>query len=234
MHCQRRNEPFKRPGLSALSRWYAGQILAMKPDELREAIAFGREQRGVEFKGPGRRDNPDFMAKVARAILGMANTEDGGVVVLGVAEEGLKLVELGLGPDAAATWNHDHVHGWVQNYADPYVEFEVEIVVLDAKNFVAISVRPFDESPIICKKDHQESKPKGSPSGSPSWTLRQGTLYYRGRGKNETVAVSNHVEMREILTGEPRRTSQAGRRAFTSSSTLLAPPRLLMCIRSWV
>ena len=44
----------------------------MTPDELRTAIALGREQRNVEFKGPGVRTDKAFLAKVIRAILGMA------------------------------------------------------------------------------------------------------------------------------------------------------------------
>jgi hypothetical protein len=158
-----------------------------------EVIDVDQEQRGTEFKGPGRRDDKDFMAKVTRAILAMANKEDGGIVVIGVADNGTTLTASGVAAADLSTWRFDDVQASVSNYADPYVEFDVGAVELDAKRFVAISVRPFLEYPVLCKKDHDS---KGNP---PRPILRQGALYVRGRGKIETVAASTHIEMRDVL-----------------------------------
>ncbi len=158
----------------------------MTPDELRTAIALGREQRNTEFKGPGERTDKTFLAKVVRAVLGMANKPDGGVVIVGIDDDGTALTATGLTPAQVATWGYDDLHSSISNYADPYVDFEVTVVALDGKEFIAIEVQEFTELPVICKRDYPG-------------TLRNGALYVRRRGKNETVEVPSHVEMREVI-----------------------------------
>jgi predicted HTH transcriptional regulator len=155
-------------------------------EELRGAIALGREQRGVEFKGPGQRTKKAFMAKVVRAIIGMANKPGGGVVVLGINDDGTSLHPIGLAQEELATWKYDDLASSVSNYADPYVDFDVGVLQMDAGRYVVIEVRQFDELPILCKKDLTP-------------TLRNGALYVRRRGKNETVEAPTHVELREVI-----------------------------------
>jgi len=150
------------------------------------AIAFGRERRHTEFKGPGRRTDKAFLAKVVRAVLGLANTPDGGVVIIGVEDDGTKLTPTGLSKSEAATWGYDDLHASLANYADPFVECEVAPLKLDDCTFVVIEVREFGEIPVLCKKDLGD-------------TLRRGALYVRRRGKIETVEVPSHVEMREVI-----------------------------------
>ena len=159
----------------------------MTEGELRQAIAFGREQRGVEFKGPGKRTDRAFQAKVIRAILGMANKPGGGVVVIGVDDDGAALQPTGLSTDELSTWSsYDDLATSVSTYADPYVDFDIATVEMDGKSFVAIEVTQFKELPVICKRDEK-------------MVLRNGALYVRRRGKNETIEVPSHVEMREVL-----------------------------------
>ena len=158
----------------------------MTPDELRTAIALGREQRNTEFKGPGERTDKVFLAKVVRAVLGMANKPDGGVVVVGVDDDGTALTATGLTAAQVASWGYDDLHSITSVYADPYVDFDVSVVELDGKKFIAIEVREFSELPVLCKRDYPR-------------ILRNGALYVRRRGKNETVEVPSHVEMREVV-----------------------------------
>ena len=155
-------------------------------EELKTAIAFGREQRGIEFKGPGKRSVKSFMAKVVRAMLGMANKRGGGVVVVGVEDDGTNLNLIGLSDDELATWSYDDLAASASNYADPYLDFEIARVELDGNTCVIIEVRQFDSTPVICKKSH-------------GVTLRNGALYVRPRGKIETVECPSHVEMSEII-----------------------------------
>jgi predicted HTH transcriptional regulator len=126
----------------------------MTPDELRTAITLGREQRGVEFKGPGERTDKAFLVKVVRAILGMANKPDGGIVVVGVDDDGTTLTPTGLTPAQIATWGYDDLHASVSNYADPYVDLDVGVVALDSKQFIAIEVEEFSDLPVICKGEY--------------------------------------------------------------------------------
>jgi len=158
----------------------------LTPDQLRTAIAFGREQRGIEFKGPGKRTDKAFMGKVVRAMLGMANKQGGGFVIIGVTDDGTSLTPAGLSADELATWSYDDLASSASNYADPYVDFAVKSVDVDGKTYAVVEVQQFDELPVICKRSLDQ-------------ILRDGAVYARPRGKIETVECPSHVEMREIL-----------------------------------
>lgn len=159
----------------------------MTENELREAIAIGQEQRGVEFKSSGMRTDKEFQVKVVRAVLGMSNNPGGGVVVVGVEDDNQTLRVTGLSKRELNTWTYDDFASNVSNFADPYVNFNLGVVEMDKKSFVVIEIKQFDELPVICKKDSFN-------------VLRNGALYVRRKGKNETVEVPSHVEMREVVS----------------------------------
>lgn len=159
----------------------------MTEKDLRQAIMLGHEQRATEFKGPGTSSDKQFLAKVIRAMLGMSNKPDGGVVVIGVDEDGLELQPTGLSAEELRTWTYDTLATHVSAHADPYLDFRLETIWMDDKVFVVVTVNQFDMLPVICKKDC-------------FGVLRKGALYVRPRaGRVETVEVPSHVEMREIL-----------------------------------
>lgn len=157
-------------------------------EELAALLEFGREQLGVEFKGAGSRTDKAFLSKVVRAVLGMANRQDGGRVIVGV-EENLttrEIIPTGLSAAELKTWTQDDLGNSLATYADPYVTFDLEQVVHERKNFIVINVSEFEEVPILCKRSYQD-------------TLKDGACYVRSRRKPETVEVSSHTDMRELL-----------------------------------
>src|SRR5262249_38615915 len=116
-----RQEPRRRavPAVSNFDRTGAD----VTPAELEDALAFGREQAGVEFKPPSARTDRAAFAQVTKAVLAMANKRDGGRVVIGVAEVEKRLVRGGVTPAQAESWlTHDHVADALAEYADPPVE----------------------------------------------------------------------------------------------------------------
>ncbi len=158
----------------------------MIADELRAALEYGREQRNWEFKGPGPRTDQHLLTKVVRAMLGMANTADGGFVVVGVNDDGHNLYPVGVSASDAATWSYDDLASSIANYADPYLTFEVECVPLDGNTYVLISVDKFEAIPVLCKRDYGR-------------VLKNGACYVRGHHKMETIEVNSHVLMRELI-----------------------------------
>ena len=162
----------------------------MDTAHLQSVLAFGREQSGIEFKGPGRRTDRHFLARVVRAVLGMANRRDGGYVILGVADSGGELLPEGLGAEDLQTWTYDHVADSFATYADPSVQFTVTTPSIDSKTFVAIHVAEFGEVPVLCKKDYNRDAIA---------VLREGALYVRSRRKPETLEVSTYSDMRDLV-----------------------------------
>src|SRR4051812_10934331 len=113
----------------------------MNSEQLQTAIEFGREQSGIEFKSPGRRDDKYYFAKVTRAALSMANKRDGGHVILGVEETPAGLVATGLNQPDLETWAQDHVADALAVYADPSIQFDITTPKIGAATLVAIRVQ---------------------------------------------------------------------------------------------
>ncbi|HET8760483.1 MAG TPA: ATP-binding protein, partial [Nitrospiria bacterium] len=121
----------------------------MTDNEFDEILSRGYERRGTEFKGPGSLSAKPLVAKVVRAVLGMANQQDGGLVVVGVDEDVKgKIKPVGLSESDLATWKYDDVAGAIAPYADPFVSFELETKEYKGKRFVLFHVSEFDEIPV--------------------------------------------------------------------------------------
>jgi hypothetical protein len=164
--------------------------------EFAELLAVGHERRGVEFKGPGARTDGYFFAKVVRAVLGMANLRDGGVVAVGVEElPNGGIVAIGLTSEQVATWGFEDVVGGLARYADPSVELEISLCRDRGQQCVVIEVRPFADVPILCK---QEFSCPGS-SGRTEVILRRGACYVRSRSRPETSEIPASEDMRDLL-----------------------------------
>ncbi|RIK10618.1 MAG: hypothetical protein DCC49_02895 [Acidobacteria bacterium] len=163
-------------------------------NELEEILAFDREQRRVEFKGPGSLDDNRFFAKVTRAVLAMANRRDGGLVIIGV-DDSAPANSTGMTPDQLSRWvDLDVIADRVAQYADPGVEIEVAAVSVNECDFVVIQVAEFAEVPVLCKKDYAPSSPGGAH------ILRRGACYVRSStGKIESREIGTQSEMRELL-----------------------------------
>jgi predicted HTH transcriptional regulator len=151
-----------------------------------EILALGYERRNTEFKGPGARSSQPLFARLIRAVLGMANQQDGGLVVIGVADVAGLLDPVGLTPEDLATWRYDDVAAGIAPFADPFVSFDLEVREYDAKQFIVLQVREFDEIPVVCRRDYLD-------------ILRPGACYVRSRRKPETSEIPSQTEMRELL-----------------------------------
>ena len=158
----------------------------MTDEEFSEILASGYERRSTEFKCGGPRSAQPLFAKVIRAVLGMANREDGGLVVIGVDDTGGVLSPTGVGSADLATWRYDDVAAGIAAYADPFVSFEMEIREDQGLKFVVLAVSEFEETPVLCRKDFAD-------------VLRGGACYVRTRRKPETSEVPSQTEMRELL-----------------------------------
>lgn len=160
----------------------------MSDDELRDVLALGHEQRGVEFKGPGDASDPPFRAKVIRAALGMANRRDGGYIILGIDDKAPESGGPGLSAAQVAAWtDYDNVTTWIGEYADPVFGLETAArCTPQMHDVVVIEIREFEEIPVLCKRDFDK-------------ILKRGALYTRSHAKPETSDTHQHNELRELL-----------------------------------
>lgn len=115
------------------------------------------------------------------------NSPDGGRIIIGVKEKKIDNKDpdsmpyelTGMEPEHLNTWTHDHLADFAKNYADPYVEFGFESVLVNDKQCLVVRIQEFDEIPVICKKNYAS-------------ILRCGAIYTRPKGnKRESAEVQS-------------------------------------------
>jgi predicted HTH transcriptional regulator len=159
----------------------------MTQQEFVELLALQTELRNVEFKESlNWNDNPTKI-KVIKACLCMCNIRDGGFLIIGVREENNQYFADGMSQADLDSFNYDEVLAQVARCADPYVELIMERFTHENKNFIAFTIKEFEEIPVICR------------GGGPGGGLAVGSLYTRTRRTNESAPVSTQTEMREII-----------------------------------
>jgi len=167
----------------------------MTNEQFEELLAREHEITGVEFKGPGSLKDKHFCTRVVKAVLGMVNRQDGGLVVIGVSETSGILNPVGLLEEDFVTWRFDDISTAISNYADPYVHFDLSTPTVKDKRFVVLQVHEFDYIPVLCKKKYEYKK----QDGTFEQVLREGALYVRTRRKPETTEIPSQTEMRDLL-----------------------------------
>jgi predicted HTH transcriptional regulator len=162
----------------------------MTDREFEEILALGYERSGTELKGPGPRTNTYHFAKITRAVLGMANRRNGGLVIIGVEEKNDVITPVGLNATDLATWNYDEVSTSLAAYADPSVSFDRQILDYKGSSYVILRVYEFEDIPVLCRQDYN----KGDEV-----VLRKGACYVRSRHKPETSEIPSQEDMRNLL-----------------------------------
>jgi predicted HTH transcriptional regulator len=158
----------------------------MKTNELEQLLEAAVESPGLDFKA----SIPWDVHGLVKDFLAMANTEDGGVLVIGVSEESSPASGFrrdGVSSTIAATYDPDIMKDQVAAFADPFVEFAVSFV-LDSKglNYVVIRVLPFLEQPVICKKEGKD--------------VHSGEIYYRKpHARPQSCRIDSAYDMRNML-----------------------------------
>lgn len=159
----------------------------MNEEEFYQYISLGHEQRSIEFKSAGPKTNKQLLVQVVKAAIGMANTRDGGIIIIGIDEiNGNQLHPAGLNPDDLLTWSFDSLADSFAEYADPTILFDTELVDYHSSKFYVIKVHEFLDTPIICKKSYPN-------------VLRSGACYIRPRRKPETTEPPSHADMQDLL-----------------------------------
>jgi predicted HTH transcriptional regulator len=154
-------------------------------------IQHRKEERYLEYKRSMVWTNDNTKVEVAKAMMAMSNLRNGGVVVIGMREINRGIWEPeDMTHEQIISFTQDDIAQWVNDYAVPAVQFTVEPLLLDDKNFVIIQVREFDSYPAICRK---QKTLRGVE------VLRAGAIYYRSNRKNESAPISSEEDIRELI-----------------------------------
>jgi hypothetical protein len=132
----------------------------------------------------------DERLELAKDIIAMANTRDGGTIVIGIAEVGSGWEFIGLTPDQVATFDVTKVHDFVKQRAAPSVILYSRVIERQGKLFVVLQIPEFDDQPHICTKDAATSGGKV--------VFRRGDLLARTVGA-ASERLADDVAVRQLL-----------------------------------
>lgn len=155
--------------------------------EIEALIRRGRESPDLDAKGPGNWSSwskPE-KAELVRDMMGMANSDRPGWILLGISEDNAGTwVHDGLTDSQSASFDPSDIGKKVRRLADPEVKFSVHRVDVEGKRYVAIRVEPFQTLPHIAKAS--------------SGTIDEGAVYVRSEAC-ETTKVTTAEQMRRLI-----------------------------------
>src|ERR1700730_7077517 len=161
-------------------------------NELRELLAQKAETKNLDCKESFSWDNAsnDAKCELVKDILAFLNTQDGGLIVIGIQDSTLE--PIGLSDADFTSFDTTKVNDFLHRYTDPQASCEVQKLILEGRKLVVISMTEFKDIPIICKKAANSNQ-------NPSKTiLKLGGLYIRTEKATSEVVTSSE-EMRDLI-----------------------------------
>ena len=168
----------------------------MDARELELIIEAGFESRSVEFKQAGSWDDSQLRAKITRGVISLANTRDGGVLVVGMKEvsgkPGFHAVD-SLSDTQKATFDPDVVVPAINAYVAPYISLTVlHHTTKSGADIVAFSVGEFRDYPVVCTKEIAGADPTKP-------MVRRGAILVRSLRTIETTEILSYDDLRELI-----------------------------------
>lgn len=157
-------------------------------DQVQAAVEYGHETTNVEFKRACAFDEKSSVPLIARAAMALANSRDGGHILLGVDDKDPTGPDSGIEDQLAKAWlDHDNMTAKINTFADPALTLHAELRQLrDGRNVVVIEVSEFDSVPILCSKDHRDK-------------LESGEMYTRSLASPASTKRRSQNELRAVL-----------------------------------
>ncbi len=148
------------------------------------ALDLCQESQSIEFKESATFSS--IKSKLIRKIMAMGNLRDGGIIIIGVSQRNDEWDLKGINEDDLKTYDTDDVVDQINKYTSPPMMVDIlKVRYRDEKEFLAIRVREFEDTPYVCKKDGTD--------------LSKGYIYIRPPGKAQTKRVTDASELHQLL-----------------------------------
>lgn len=169
-------------GVKAITEAAIVERLRTRPD----GSLVHREQKDLEFKESF---NLAGLAEYFRDFAGFANNA-GGYIVFGVTDKPRRLKGLSASSlEQFRKIDEERISGFINEHFAPYVDWEMDVISIDAMNFGVLYAYRAPTKPIICKKQDDRGE------------LKNGEVYYRYAGRTEVIGYS---ELANIIEGRIR------------------------------
>lgn len=157
-------------------------------DRVHNALDLCQESKGVDFKESASWN--ELKWQLIRTIIAMGNLRDGGIIVIGASERGDTWDLTGIKDTHLGTFDIDDIIDAITKYASPPIKIEIVLVnYRNGRNFLAIQVHEFSDTPFVCKNNGPDSYKK----------LRTGDFFVRPAGKPRTTKITSVDDMHDLL-----------------------------------
>lgn len=175
-----------------VKRGFSGIGSFMKKKELQRVLDTRSESPNIEFKEGfvWSKDNNDARCRVAKTLLAMSNTKDGGAIIVGISEKPHFSIQ-GLSAEELISFDVTKVNDFIQKYTGPSVECVISKLTINNNDLVIIEIPEFKEFPIICKNN------AASKENPKHLILKKGLIYIRNKTSCEEI--SGDLMMNELV-----------------------------------
>lgn len=187
--------------------------------ELLEGVS--GERRSLEFKeGFSWMSRGSQMghiqATTIKTLLGLSNTPKGGVLIIGVTDNGVSQHDF-VGVDdimKASFQNTEAIASQLDSFATSSMDYELGIGSYDDKEYIVFTVSEFPVAPVQCAKECVIGNGK---------ILQQHALYVRSSKALPSTIMATPIELREIITMVEERDEQFIKRFAPIQSQVSIP-----------
>jgi predicted HTH transcriptional regulator len=171
------------------------------PSELKEFLYHGREETYLEYKGDVSWDDRKVKLKIVQTILAFANGKDGGVIIIGVKDNG---EVVGLSEENFNSFSHDKLNQFLHGKTNQPVKCvlskyeEKDSGSSEAKRFVFIQVSESKEFPVVYIGP-TEFINKEAENRLDNIGLRHGALYIRNKYNIGNKEIATIEEWQELI-----------------------------------
>lgn len=146
-----------------------------------------QESQGIDFKESAPWESLKWT--IICTAMAMANLRDGGIIVIGASERGTTWELTGIKPEHLETYDVDNIIDFINKYSSPNVDLDIVVIKhSNGADFLAIQIREFNDTPIVCKKN--------GPTGK---KIMEGIVYVRPPGIAKTTRVTKAEQMHDLL-----------------------------------
>lgn len=171
------------------------------PEELQQYVTHGQEEPYLEYKGDVSWHDKKKKFEIVQTIFALANEKDGGVIVVGVEDNG---DIVGLSDENFFTFKHDSVNQFLVGKGNQAIEcklrgFEFKVNE-ETKKVVVIQVSESKEYPVIYIGQTEKIKDEVGDFVE-NVGLRKSALYIRNKQNIGNKEIQTLEEWQEVIEG---------------------------------
>ncbi len=173
-------------------------IIKELPEQLKDYVNLGSERVDLEYKRSIDWEDRNAKIKITKAMMAMSNIRDGGVIIIGVEEDG---TPSGMTKKHCRSFEYDKIARHLNARTMPPIDFVVTCGKIthedNEKLFVVIQISESKELPVVSIK-HEKRDPNGLLDMKNTY-IRENAIYIRSKSPIESREIGSYSEWKEFI-----------------------------------